>query len=45
MKETLIEVKDISKVFASGGMFGRKKETVALQKVSFRVLEDETLRW
>lgn len=43
MKETLIEVKDISKVFASGGMFGRKKETVALQKVSFRVLEDETL--
>lgn len=43
MKETLIEVKHISKTFSTQSFFGRKRETQVLHDVSFRVFSNETL--
>lgn len=43
MKNTLIEIKNISKTFASQNVFGKKRTITVLHHVSFSVLEHETL--
>lgn len=43
MNEALIEVKNVSKTFATKSVFGKRKEIPVLHQISFRIYENETV--